>query len=212
MASSTLPKPRTQRLRSKLFLWSVLGIVTLFVFITSEVWLVTDYPLYHSYRLQVIADRALLIPHALFGVTALLTGPWQFSTRLRQRNLQLHRILGRVYVGAVFFAAPLAFAISWGRPLAPATFTQGGAWFLCTAVAFIAARNRQIPQHRAWMARSYAVTFTFITLRVLDPWPRYWNLSDQANVINIIVVTFVAILTADLILSWRDIFLPRRSA
>ena len=211
MASSTLPAPPGQRAKSKLFLWSILALAALFVFITSEVWLAIDYPLYHSYRLQIIADRALLIPHALCGVTALLTGPWQFSTRLRQRHLQLHRVLGRVYVGAVFLGAPLAFAISWGHPLAPATFTQGGAWFLCTAIAFIAARNRHIPQHRAWMARSYAVTFTFITLRVLDPWPRYWNISDQASVINIIVVTFASILAADLIMGWRDIFLPRRT-
>jgi len=46
----------------------------LFVFITSELLLITDYPMYHAYRLQVISDRHLLIPHTLSGVLALLVG------------------------------------------------------------------------------------------------------------------------------------------
>ena len=31
--------------------------------------------MYHAYRLQVIADRQLLIPHTLCGTFALLVGP-----------------------------------------------------------------------------------------------------------------------------------------
>ena len=59
MASSTLLKPSTGRSRFKTVLWVSLGFTVLFVFITSEVLLVTDYPMYHAYRLQVIADRGL---------------------------------------------------------------------------------------------------------------------------------------------------------
>ena len=61
--------------RFKTILWVSLGLTALFVFITSEVLLVTDYPMYHAYRLQVIADRGLLIPHTLCGTFALLAGP-----------------------------------------------------------------------------------------------------------------------------------------
>src|ERR1022692_2655906 len=98
MASSTLLAPSSVRSRSKALLWISLGLITLFVFITSEVLLVTDYPMYHAYRLQVIADRHLLIPHTLSGVIALLAGPLQFSSRLRTRNLKFHCVLGRIYV------------------------------------------------------------------------------------------------------------------
>ena len=57
MASSTLLTPSSDRSRFKTVLWISLGLTALFVFITSEVLLVTDYPMYHAYRLQVIADR-----------------------------------------------------------------------------------------------------------------------------------------------------------
>ncbi len=78
MATSTLLAPNSSRSRFKAVLWIFLGLTTLFVFITSEVLLVIDYPMYHAYRLQVIADRHLLIPHTLCGVIALLAGPVQF--------------------------------------------------------------------------------------------------------------------------------------
>src|SRR5664279_918544 len=98
MASSTLVEPNSGRSRFKTVLWISLGLTALFVFITSEAFLYADYRMYHAYRLQVIADRHLLIPHSLSGVIALLAGPMQFSSRLRQRHLKFHRILGRIYV------------------------------------------------------------------------------------------------------------------
>jgi uncharacterized membrane protein len=200
-----VPRPSTSRWTPKHTLWLLLGLAALFVFITNEVLLATDYPLYHGYRLQLIADRYLLLPHALCGTLALLSGPRQFSTRFRQRHLAIHRILGRVYVVSVLLAAPLAITISSGRTLFPATCVQAGAWIICTVAAFLTARNRHIAQHRQWMIRSYAVTFTFITLRILSIWPRYFNLSDSANVIVIISTTFASILLVDLALNAREL-------
>src|ERR1700735_2631432 len=128
MVSSTLLTTSSRRSRSKTVLWIFLGFTSLFVFITSEVLLVTDYPMYHAYRLQVIADRGLLIPHVLFGFTALLSGPLQFSSRLRRRHLKFHRVLGRIYVISVFLSAPCAVILSTGRPGFPGTFMQALAW------------------------------------------------------------------------------------
>lgn len=201
---------RQQRSAAKTWLWVLLGAAVVFVFISNEVLLIADYPMYHHYRAQLIADRRLFVPHAIFGTVALLSGPIQFSTRLRQRHLQLHRVLGRVYVVSVFFAAILAITISWNHPLMVATSTQAGAWIICTAAAFLTAWNRQIAQHRQWMVRSYAVTFTFISLRILSLWPRYWNLSDAANVLVIIVVTFGSVLLVDLGLNWNELTTQRR--
>src|ERR1700727_2739992 len=116
MPISTLPAPSSARSRFKTILWVSLGLTILFVFITSELLLVTDYPMYHAYRLQVIADRHLLIPHMLSGVIALLAGPIQFSSRLRQRHLQFHRVLGRIYVVSVFIGAFTGIALAAGRP------------------------------------------------------------------------------------------------
>jgi uncharacterized membrane protein len=203
---TSLPAPRTPRSRFKTVLWISLGITTLFVFITSELLLVTDYPMYHAYRLQVIADRGLLIPHTLCGTFALLAGPLQFSTRFRQRHVKLHRVLGRVYFVSVILGAFTGIALAWGRPGLPGTSMQGAAWIVCTTAAVIAARNRQIAVHRQWMARSYAVTFTFVSSRVLNLVPAYWShLGDVLSAVGVIAFTLASIVLVDLGLNWYEL-------
>jgi hypothetical protein len=206
MATSTLLARKTSGSRFKTILWVSLGLTTLFVFITSEVLLITDYPMYHAYRLQVIADRHLLIPHTLGGVIALLTGPMQFSSRLRQGHLKFHRVLGCIYVISVFIGASTGIALAAGRPSMPGTSMQAAAWIVCTTAAFITARNRQIAQHRQWMVRSYAVTFTFVFSRVLNLWPRYWShLGDTLASVGVIAFTLVSLLVVDLGLNWSEL-------
>jgi uncharacterized membrane protein len=206
MASSTLFTPSSVRSRFTTVLWISLGLTALFVFITSEVLLVTDYHMYHAYRLQVIADRHLLIPHTLSGVIALLAGPMQFSSRLRQRHLKFHRVLGRIYIVCVFVGALTGIALASGRPGLPGTSMQAAAWIVCSTAAFITARNRQIVQHRQWMIRSYAVTFTFVSSRVLNLWPRYWShLGDTLSAVGVIAFTLVSLLAVDLGLNWREL-------
>jgi uncharacterized membrane protein len=206
MPISTLLKPSTSPSRFKTAIWISLGLTALFVFITSEVLLLTDYPMYHSYRLQVIADRHLLIPHTLAGILALLIGPINFSSRIRQRHLRLHRILGRTYVISVFIGAATGVALANGRPGFPGTSMQAAAWVVCTTAAFITARNRQIIQHRQWMARSYAVTFTFVSSRVLNLWPRYWShLGDTLAAVGVIAFTLASLLIVDIGLNWHEL-------
>ena len=203
MPTSTLPAPASAGSRFKSVLWIAIGLTVLFVFITSEVLLVTDYPMYHAYRLQVIADRHILIPHTLSGVLALLIGPIQFSSRFRQRHLQVHRVLGRIYVISVFVGSFTGIALAAGRPGLPGTSMQAAAWMVCTTAAIVAARNRQIAVHRQWMARSYAVTFTFVSSRVLNLWPRYWShLGDSLAAVGVIAFTLASLLIVDLGLNW----------
>lgn len=205
MATSTLT-PTAVRSKFKIALWLALGLTTLFVFITSEVFLAADYPMYHLYRLQVIADRGLLIPHTLCGSIALLAGPLQFSSRFRERHLQIHRVLGRMYVIAVFIGAFTGVALAAGRPGLPGTSMQAGAWVVCTTAALITARNRQIFQHRQWMIRSYAVTFTFVSSRVLNLWPRYWShLGDTFAAFGVAGFTLASLLVVDLGFNWHEL-------
>lgn len=206
MAFSTVLPSRSGRPRFKIFLWISLGLTTLFVFITSEVFLIADYPMYHAYRLQVIADRHFLIPHTICGAIALLAGPVQFSSRIRQRYLRFHRALGLMYVLSVFIGSYTGIALAAGRPGLPGTAMQAAAWMVCTTAAFITARNHQIVQHRHWMARSYAVTFTFVSSRVLNLWPAYWgHLGDSFAAVGVIAFTLASLLLVDLGLSWREL-------
>jgi uncharacterized membrane protein len=213
MPNPTLLAPSSTGFRFKAILWASLGLTVLFVFITSELLLITDYPMYHAYRLQVIADRHLLIPHTLAGICALLIGPINFSSRIRERHLKLHRILGRIYVISVFVGSFTGIALAAGRPGLPGTSMQAAAWMVCTTAAFIAARNRQITQHRQWMARSYAVTFTFVSSRVLNLWPRYWShLGDVLSAVGVIAFTLASLLIVDLSLNWHELTTRRNSS
>jgi len=206
MPTSTLLAPSTAGSRFKTILWVSLGLITLFVFITSEVLLMTDYPMYHAYRLQVISDRHLLIPHTLAGTIALLAGPFQFSKRFRQHHLQFHRVLGRLYVISVFVGSFMGIALAWGRPGLPGTSMQAAAWMVCTTAAFVTARNRQIAVHRQWMARSYAVTFTFVSSRVFNLVPAYWShLGDVLSAVGVIAFTLASLLIVDIGLNWHEL-------
>ncbi len=199
-----------RRFDAGLWLWAMLGAATVWVLLSNEVALLLDYPLYHAYRLQMALDSRLLVPHAAFGTVALITGTLQFSSRLRQRRIELHRLMGRTYVVAVYGAAFTAFAISWDRPLMPGTLAQGLTWIVVTTVAWVLARNGHTAVHRQWVARSYAVTFTFVSLRMLSIWPAYWNLSDPATVLVITCTTLASVLVADIIMNWRELSARRR--
>ena len=206
MATSALLTPRSGGSKFKMVLWISLGVTALFVFITSELFLIADYPMYHAYRLQVIADRHLLIPHTLAGSLALLIGPINFSSRIRQRHLQLHRVLGLIYVISVFVGSFTGIALATGRPGLPGTSMQAAAWMVCTTAALITARNGQIAQHRQWMARSYAVTFTFVSSRVLNLWPVYWShLGDSLSAVGVVAFTLASLLVVELGLNWREL-------
>jgi uncharacterized membrane protein len=206
MSASPVIAPRSTTSRLKIILWLALGLTTLFVVITSELLLYADYPMYHAYRLQVIADRHLLIPHALAGTFALLIGPVNFSSRIRQRHLRLHRILGYIYFASVLAGSFTGIALAAGRPGLPGTSMQAAAWIACTTVAVITARNRQITLHRQWMARSYAVTFTFVSSRVLNLVPAYWNhLGDVLSAVGVIAFTLASLLIVDIGLNWREL-------
>src|SRR5947209_19571351 len=53
-----------------------------------------------------------LIPHAIFAGLALVLGAFQFSNRLRARYLNLHRVLGRIYVVCVAIGAPISIPLA----------------------------------------------------------------------------------------------------
>ena len=109
--------------------------------------------------------------HVLIGGLILLIGLFQLLPASRRKLPKLHRYLGYVYViGILFFAAPggllMSFFIDRG-PFVLASFVlQAALWFYFTAMAFDRIRKRDIIAHRAWMFRSYALTFAAITLRV----------------------------------------------
>jgi uncharacterized membrane protein len=117
--------------------------------------------------------QPFLILHVIGGVTALLVGPFQFVRRVRSRWPAFHRLSGRIYVLACAIAAPAGFMLALGTtagPFAALGFAIPAVlWPVFTWLGYRAAVERRIDDHREWMLRSYALTATAITLRLMIP-------------------------------------------
>jgi len=154
------PGPRSRDLApAKPVLWTIFALMTLSVFIF------TDLPILkptHPLHAVLYSQRWLQLPHIATALTGLLLGPLQFSTRLRQRNLARHRLLGKFYVGSVLVAGAMAPILTWHYPafFPYSAMVNAILWWVTTGAAFLTARNRHIEQHRRWMARSYALAST----------------------------------------------------
>ncbi|GAB4030952.1 DUF2306 domain-containing protein [Spirosoma jeollabukense] len=117
--------------------------------------------------------RVAFWTHVGLGALALALGPFQLSAKWRQRNLNLHRQLGKLYVISILVASVCAFYASffadtgWIASLGFALLAV--AWFYTTLRAYQTIRQKQVDQHRAWMYRSYAVTLAAVTLRIILP-------------------------------------------
>ena len=188
---------------SKWALFAVLGLVSLFTLGYKELYLFDP----HSPHWQLIAPfKWLLLPHAILGVTALVTGPLQFSSRIRRSNLALHRLTGRIYVSAVAIGAPIGAYIGFTffpYPFNLEQLAQGGLWFLTTAIAYLAIRNKNVSLHRQWMARSYAFTFFFIASRIPFIFPAFSNIVLTTTVFWFLIVG--TLIAPDLLLTWRQL-------
>jgi uncharacterized membrane protein len=137
-------------------------------------YVVVGAPLYSpTLRESFLARPWGINPHALFGSLALGIGALQFNRWLLMRHRALHRALGTVYVASslVVGAAGLYMSLySFGGMVTHVGFgTLAVLLIWITMRAYQAARAREIPVHRQWMLRSYALIFAAVTLRIELP-------------------------------------------
>ncbi|MBK8969013.1 MAG: DUF2306 domain-containing protein [Lewinellaceae bacterium] len=111
--------------------------------------------------------------HIVFGGLALLVGWTQFSARLRNRYLSVHRRIGKLYVVAVLLSALAAVGIGFfatGGIVAASGFVSLGCiWFYTTLQAYRAIRQKNRRRHQIMMIYSYAACFAAVTLRLWLP-------------------------------------------
>jgi uncharacterized membrane protein YozB (DUF420 family) len=116
--------------------------------------------------------RAGLLLHISGGMLALLTGPWQFWTGLRQKHMQVHRWTGRLFLlGAtmgVIGATYLAFTTTYGWAFGTGLLGLACAWASTCGMAYYAIRRGLVQIHKEWMIRAYVVTYAFVTFRVFS--------------------------------------------
>jgi uncharacterized membrane protein len=114
-----------------------------------------------------------LVVHVAAGVTALLVGPLQFVSLIRARWPAFHRATGRVYIAGCAIGVPTGLMLALGTTAGPVAglgfAVQSLLWALFTWLACRAILERRFDDHREWMLRSYAITSSAITLRLMLP-------------------------------------------
>lgn len=111
--------------------------------------------------------------HIVLGGISLLVGWLQFSAKLRSRNVNIHRYIGKIYVVSALFSS---FSGSYIALFADGGFWAslgfsclGIIWFCTTLMAYLTIWNQQIVKHRVLMIYSYAACFAAVTLRIWLP-------------------------------------------
>ncbi|MBF4493543.1 DUF2306 domain-containing protein [Flavobacterium sp. MR2016-29] len=108
--------------------------------------------------------------HVYSAIFVLLAGFFQLNSTLLEKFPAIHRNIGKFYVIVILFlSAPSGFFIG--------LFANGGfyskisfvslsiLWFYFTLKGFTAIKNKNITSHKAFMLRSFALTFSAVTLR-----------------------------------------------
>jgi len=127
--------------------------------------------------------------HVAGASTALLFGPWQFFAEIRNKFLKVHRYMGIIYIISCLIGGVTGIHIGYFSPsgsVAAAGFiTLGILWLTTTGLGLFNILKRDIQNHRRWMIRSFALTFSAVTLRLYIP-PMFTYGMDTALIFSIV--------------------------
>ncbi len=119
--------------------------------------------------LSNIFYRVGFYTHIIFAALALLVGWVQFSSRIRNGNLRLHRAVGKLYIIASLLGAMggtyIGFFSTGGLVPAAGFVSLGIIWFCSTLMGYLTIMDKKIAQHQRMMIYSYACCFAGVTLR-----------------------------------------------
>lgn len=113
---------------------------------------------------RIDASPSPVVLHVLAAALYAFLGAFQFSARLRRRRPGWHRRSGRILVVAGLAVAGSGLWMTLFYPGAPGgdllwgiRLLVGSAMAAFIVLGFTAIRRRDIPAHRAWMMRAYAL-------------------------------------------------------
>jgi CubicO group peptidase (beta-lactamase class C family)/uncharacterized membrane protein len=158
--------------------WVIFGVLSVVVSFYPFIYYLADEPvaLLLSKSTELLSSNLyniLFYIHITFGGVALLIGWTQFSKKLRRKYMNLHRIIGKIYVGSVLLSGPAGLYIAFhatGGLSAILGFSIGAVlWIILTYLGFSTVRKGNIEAHKKWMTYSYAGTFGAVTLRIWLP-------------------------------------------
>ncbi|MFF2078991.1 DUF2306 domain-containing protein [Kitasatospora sp. NPDC058162] len=123
-----------------------------------------------NYAHRPLPVQLAFYTHIVAAGLSLTVGPFQFVRAIRRRGPGLHRWVGRLYLTTVGLAAAAGFVMSFFSAAGMSGFFGFGSlaalWAWTGYRGYRAIRDRDLPSHRAWMIRNFALTFAAPTLRL----------------------------------------------
>ena len=204
------PSPSLGTERSRSFEWLTALLIAAFA-INSVIYFiyVSPYLAVSSESRSVhVSHGPWFLIHVIGGGIALFVGPWMFWSGLKERKMNLHRIIGKLYliagsIGVVGGMVISLMGVHEPKSFGIATFTLGLVWLICGAMAYRSIRNWQIDQHREWMIRSFALTITFVTCRIAGKIPAFGYLGAEAVTAIIWMNWVLTLFFAEVAIQWR---------
>ncbi|MGI5498947.1 DUF2306 domain-containing protein [Lentzea sp. CA-135723] len=114
---------------------------------------------------RFFASPVPVVLHAVTVSVYSLLGAFQFAPGLRRRRPAWHRGAGRVLIlcGLIGALSGLWMTAFYPKPadvgalLTGIRLVFGTAWAVFLVLGFLAIRRRDVPAHRAWMVRAFAI-------------------------------------------------------
>jgi uncharacterized membrane protein len=150
--------------------------------------------------------------HIFSSLWVLAAGLTQFSSGLLRKMPLIHRWVGRIYVAIILcVSGPAAFVMSIyanGDDFTKASFmVLSVLWWAATWAAFRAIKQGNIEQHKAWMYRSYALTLSAISLRIMQFCFATWTDIEPETAYQMVALPswLINLLIAEIIIYYQKI-------
>lgn len=142
--------------------------------------------------------------HAVTGTVMLFSGAAALWIGWTRRLFAFHRWVGATYLLSGAGAAGVALALTLVNvhhsvAQASATGTLAAVWLGAAAMAFRAVRHRRIDSHKAWVIRSYVLTWSFVFCRGLG---KVLPMSDAASDAALWMTWIGPLLVCEVALQW----------
>ncbi|MFD2568153.1 DUF2306 domain-containing protein [Pseudotenacibaculum haliotis] len=162
----------------KIILWILFGSLSIFFSFHPVKYFLADKPilLLLSKPVTLLSSNFYMICfylHIVFGGIALLIGWIQFSEKFRRKYMNIHRLIGKIYITSVLISGIPGFYIALHATggLSPKLGFGIGAilWVVLAVLGYTTIRKGNVAAHKKYMMYNYAGTFGAVTLRLWLP-------------------------------------------
>ena len=192
-----------------LLLWTLV-IVSSAYFFLDNVWAFVYGYRSRTWGNSLFNNQVWFVAHLVGGTLALAIGPVQVWKWFRDKYINIHRWLGKIYIVGCFLTGLSALRLSLVSHCVPCRislfitavlllFTTGAAWFTI--------KQRNIKAHRQFMVRSYVLILAFVLVRVDQVFSLqflFGEIKDQTfnRVVNEYFFSFFPLIAAEIGLTW----------